>query len=453
MHMNKDLTIGSPRAALWRFSLPLFGSILFQQLYNIADSLVVGKFVGENAFAAVGNAYEVTLIFIAFAFGCNIGCSVVVSRRFGGKDWRGMRGAVSTTFIASGALCLLLMGLGFLLCPALLHLIRTPAEVFDDCVLYLRIYIAGLPFLFFYNIATGIFSAMGDSKTPFLFLAASSTANIAVDVLFVKGLGMAVDGVAWATFLCQGVSCALALTAVLRRLKTVPHTGKVPRFSPPLFREIAAVAVPSILQQSFISVGNIVLQGIINSYGPGVMAGYSAAVKLNNMVITAFTTLGNGMSNFVAQNIGAGKNGRVRQGFRAGLEMVYLLCLPILALYLLGGRQLIRLFIEAPSADALRTGVTFLRIVTPFYLVVSTKLIADGVLRGAGAMRRFMAATFSDLILRVTLAYVFSALLHLGSTGIWCAWPVGWSIGTILSVLFYRRGSWHEDKQGGACAE
>ena len=442
--MNKDLTIGSPRAALWRFSLPLFGSILFQQLYNIADSLVAGKFIGEEALAAVGNSYEVTLIFIAFAFGCNIGCSVVVSRLFGAKDWRGMKAAVSTTFIASGALCLVLMGAGFLLCPALLRLILTPAEIFEDCMLYLRIYVAGLPFLFFYNISTGIFSAMGDSKTPFLFLAASSTANIAVDVLFVKGLGMAVDGVAWATFLCQGVSCLLAVTAVLRRLRTVPHAGKAARFSPALFREIAVVAVPSILQQSFISVGNIVLQGIINSYGSGVMAGYSAAVKLNNMVITAFTTLGNGMSNFVAQNIGAGKKERVRQGFWAGLEMVYLLCVPILALYLLCGEPLIRLFIEAPSQDALHAGTAFLRIVTPFYLVVSTKLIADGVLRGAGAMRRFMAATFSDLILRVTLAYVFSALFAWGSTGIWCAWPVGWSIGTVLSVIFYRRGSWHE---------
>ena len=146
--MNKDLTVGNPRSVLWRFSLPMFGSIIFQQLYNIADSLVAGKFVGENALAAVGNAYEITLIFIAFAFGCNIGCSVVVSRLFGSKEWGEMKSAVTTTFLASVVLCLVLMGLGFWLCPALLHLINTPEEIFADSLLYMNIYIGGLPFLF-----------------------------------------------------------------------------------------------------------------------------------------------------------------------------------------------------------------------------------------------------------------------------------------------------------------
>ena len=288
--MNKDLTVGDPRTALWKFSLPLFGSIIFQQLYNIADSLVAGKFVGEDALAAVGNAYEVTLVFLAFAFGCNIGCSVVVSRLFGAKNWGRMKTAVSTTFLATLVLCAVLMLLGFLLTPTLLRAIQTPDNIFDDCVLYLNIYIGGLIFLFFYNIATGIFSAMGDSRTPFLFLAASSTANIFLDVVFVKCLGMEVDGVAWATFLCQGVSCVLALLALLRRLKTIPAEGPHQWFSGAILGEIAVVAVPSILQQSFISVGNIVLQSIINGYGSSVIAGYSAAIKLNNMVVTSFTT-------------------------------------------------------------------------------------------------------------------------------------------------------------------
>lgn len=165
--MNKDLTTGKPSTVLWQFCLPLFGSIIFQQLYNIADSLVAGKFVGENALAAVGNSYEVTLIFIAFAFGCNIGCSVIVSQLFGAKDFKSLKTAVYTTLISSGVLCALLMLLGFLFCEPLLTLIQTPAELMADSLLYLRIYIAGLPFLFFYNVATGIFSALGDSKTPF----------------------------------------------------------------------------------------------------------------------------------------------------------------------------------------------------------------------------------------------------------------------------------------------
>ena len=441
--MNKDLTVGEPRQVLWRFSLPLFGSILFQQLYNIADSLVAGKFIGEEALAAVGNAYELTLIFIAFAFGCNVGCSVVVARLFGAKDWRQMKSAVSTTFLFSGGLCLALMVLGFLFSPALLHLINTPEEVFADCLLYMNIYIGGLPFLFFYNISTGIFSAMGDSRTPFYFLAASSTANIFVDILFVTTFGMAVEGVAWATFLCQGVSCLLAVFFVMRRLRAIPHEEKAALFSGKLLGEILIIAIPSALQQGMISLGNIILQGIINGYDTGVMAGYSAAVKLNNMVITSFTTLGNGISSFVAQNLGAGKKERVRQGFRAGLQMVWLLCIPIVAAYLLLGGPLVRLFIDDPSADALNTGIIYLRILSPFYFVVSIKLVSDGVLRGAGAMRRFMIATFSDMILRVSLAYLFSRVLQFGSVGIWCAWPVGWTVGTLLSLYFFHKGSWN----------
>lgn len=441
--MNKDLTVGEPRQVLWRYSLPLFGSVLFQQLYNIADSLVAGKFIGEEALASVGNAYELTLIFIAFAFGCNVGCSVVVARLFGAKDWGRMKSAVSTTFIFSAALCLTLMVLGFLFTPALLHVINTPLEVFADCRLYLNIYIGGLPFLFFYNICTGIFSAMGDSRTPFWFLAASSTANIFVDILFVTAFGMHVEGVAWATFLCQGVSCVLALFFVLRRLRTIPHEGVSERFSPRLLKEILTIAIPSALQQGMISLGNIILQGIINGYDTGVMAGYSAAVKLNNMVITSFTTLGNGISSFVAQNLGAGKKERVRQGFRAGIRMVWMLCVPIVLLYFFLGGPLVKLFIDDPSADALNTGIIYLRILSPFYFVVSMKLVADGVLRGAGAMKRFMIATFSDMILRVSLAYLFSHVVGLGSVGIWCAWPVGWTTGTLLSLYFFRRGSWN----------
>ncbi len=438
--MNKDLTVGNPTSVLWKFCLPLFGSIIFQQLYNIADSFVAGKFIGENALAAVGNSYEITLIFIAFAFGCNIGCSVIVSQLFGAKKLGEMKTAVYTTFVSSAVLCAVLMAGGTIFCDSLLHLINTPENVFADSRLYLDIYIMGLPFVFFYNVATGIFSALGDSKTPFIFLAASSTSNIFMDILFVTAFKMGVAGVAWATFLCQGVSCVLAVGFVLRRLKGVETDEKSHIFSFPIFCRIAVIAIPSILQQSFISVGNIVIQGVINSFGSSVMAGYSASVKLNNLVITSLTTLGNGISNFTAQNIGANKMERVRQGFAAGLKLVWALCLPLVVLYLLGGRALVNIFMNEPSAEAMDTGVQFLRILSPFYFVVSTKLVSDGVLRGAGLMKEFMVATFTDLILRVGLAIGLAKVL--GVVGIWCAWPIGWVIATVVSVIFYNRGPW-----------
>ena len=223
--MNKDLTVGKPSQVLWQFCLPMFGSIIFQQLYNIADSLVAGKFIGENALAAVGNSYEITLIFIAFAFGCNIGCSVIVSRYFGAKEYGEMKTSVYTSLIGSAVLCAVLMGIGLLGCDALLELINTPEEILADSALYLDIYVLGLPFMFFYNIATGIFSALGDSKTPFYFLAVSSLSNIGVDILFVAGFKMGIAGVAWATFLCQGVSCVLAMVVVFRRIRAFHTDG------------------------------------------------------------------------------------------------------------------------------------------------------------------------------------------------------------------------------------
>lgn len=431
--MNKDLTKGNPKKVLWSFCLPMFGSIIFQQLYNIADSLVAGKFIGENALAAVGNSYNITLIFIAFAFGCNIGCSVIVSQLFGAKDYKTLKTTVYTTLIASSVMCLILMIAGLLFGDVLLRLMKTQSEIMRDSSLYLKIYILGLPFLFFYNIATGILSALGDSKTPFIFLAISSGSNILVDILFVKCFSMGISGVAWATFICQGISCIFSVIIVLKRLAKLKSKELSCIFSWSLLKKISAIAIPSILQQSFISLGNMMIQGCINSFGVSVAAGYSAAVKLNNLVITSFTTIGNGISNFSAQNVGANEYKRVKEGFYAGLKLVWCLCLPFCLIYIFFGKYLLLLFMEQTSVKAITTGTQFLWILSPFYFVVSAKLVADGVLRGLSAMRQFMTATFTDLILRVILAFVLSDLSH-SSLGIWCAWPVGWSVATILSL-------------------
>lgn len=444
--MNKDLTVGKPESVLCRFCLPLFGSIIFQQLYNIADSFVAGKFIGDNALAAVGNSYEITLIFIAFAFGCNIGCSVLAAQLFGAKRYKDLKTAVYTSLISSTVICAVLMAVGMIFCNGLLRLIKTPDAVFADSKLYLDIYILGLPFVFLYNVATGIFSALGDSKTPFLFLACSSLSNIGVDILFVTAFDMGVAGVAWATFLCQGISCVLALAVVFRRFRKIRTEGRVQVFSWQLFGSFAVVAVPSILQQSFISVGNIVIQSVINGFGPAVMAGYSASVKLNNMVITSLTTLGNGISNFTAQNLGAAKYDRIKAGFRAGLKLVWALCIPLVLLYEFVGKWLVYIFLESPTGAAMDTGVLFLRIVSPFYFVVAAKLVSDGILRGAGMMKKFMIATFTDLVLRVALAEILSRTA-LGTTGIWLSWPIGWTIAAILSILFYVTVKWGQKQQ------
>ena len=383
--MITDMSQGRPAAILWRFTIPMLLSAVFQQLYNVADSVVAGRFVGEDALAAVGASFPITMIFMAVALGSNTGCSVIISQLFGAKETARMKTAVSTSVIAILALSALLTAGGFLFCEPLMRLLGTPENVFADSQLYLNVYIGGLTFLFLYNICTGVFTALGDSRTPLYFLIASSLANIVMDVVFVVCFHMGVGGVAWATFLCQGVASVLAAWTLFRRLRGVPAPERHPLFSWRMLGRIARIAVPSILQQSFISVGNLFIQSLVNSFGSAVVAGYSAAVKLNTFALTGFTTLGNGLSSFTAQNIGAGRPERVKQGFRAGAGMTLCVAVPFIAAFVFAGPQMVRLFLSAPSADALAQGTLFLNIVAPFYVLISLKLAADCAARAAWA--------------------------------------------------------------------
>ena len=439
--MIKDLTEGNPQTVLWKFTIPMFISVIFQQLYNIVDSVIAGKFAGENALAAVGASYPITMIFMAIAVGSNIGCSVVISQLFGAKEYGKMKTAVFTTLISSAALSAALTAGGLLGSRGLMMMINTPENIFTDGALYLRIYLGGFLFLFLYNVATGIFTSLGDSKTPLYFLIGSSIGNIFLDIWFVAGFHWGVAGVAWATFLAQGAACVLALMTLAQRLKRVQTAEKYELFSGDMLKRISRIAVPSILQQSFISVGNIFIQSLVNSFGSSVIAGYSAAIKLNTFTITCFTTMGNGVSSFTAQNLGGGRIERVKKGFGAGIKMCLLAAIPFFIVFFIFGENMIQLFMSGDGGGtALETGKVFLRIVSPFYFVISVKLIGDGVLRGAGAMRLFMIATFTDLVLRVLLSYILAGIF--GVTGIWMSWPIGWSIATVLTCVFYRQGRW-----------
>ncbi len=442
--MNHNLTEGQPEKVLWKFSVPMFISVIFQQLYNIADSVIAGKFAGEDALAAVGASYPITMIFMAIAVGSNIGCAVIISQLFGAGKYREMKTAVSTTMIASLALSAFLTVVGLFTSVSMMHAIHTPDNIMADGALYLSIYIGGFVFLFLYNIATGIFTSLGDSKTPLWFLIGSSLGNVVLDLLFVAGFHWGVAGVAWATFIAQGIACVLALLALWNRMRSVQTEDetdeKIELFSGKMFKMICRIAVPSILQQSFVSVGNIFIQSLINGYGSSVIAGYSAAIKLNTFTITSFATLANGLSSFTAQNVGAGLTERVKKGYRAGIKLAMCVAIPFFLAFFFAGEAMIRLFMTQESTTALDTGIIFLRIVSPFFFVVAVKLMADGVLRGAGVMRQFMITTFTDLILRVVLSYLFAHFF--GTTGIWLSWPVGWSAATVLSVIFYMQGKW-----------
>lgn len=439
--MEKDLTVGKPWKVLLGFSVPMLISVIFQQVYNIADSMIAGQFVGEDALAAIGASYPITMLFLAVAFGCNIGCSVVISQLFGGKRFAEMKTAINTSYIFAISLGALLTITGLLFCNPLIQLVQTPANIFDDSSLYLSIYIGGLVFMFLYNICTGIYNALGDSKTPLVFLIISSVVNIVLDIVFVTIFSMGVAGLAWATFIAQGIASVLAFVVLIKRTSKIETTEKSSFFSLPMFKKILIVAIPSILQQSFISVGNMFVQGIINSFGSATIAGYAAAVRLNTFAIMAINTLSNALSTYIAQNVGAANLQRIKKGFKASVIIVMCVAVPFSLLYVFFGSQCLGLFMDSSvSAQATNIGVDFLRIVSPFYAVVSVKLIIDAVFRGAGAMKSFLIATFIDLILRVVLAFAFSP--YFGVTGVWFSWPIGWTTGAIFSVCIYISGKW-----------
>lgn len=436
--MVRDLTSGKPSKVIYSYTIPMFLSVIFQQMYNIADSVIAGRFAGEDALAAVGASYPVTMIFNAIAIGCNIGSSVVIARIFGSHNFVQVRTAISTTLISAVVSSVGLSVAGFLVCNPIMKLLDTPENIFDDSALYLKIYIGGFAFLFLYNIATAIFVSVGDSRTPLFFLICSSVANIALDYIFVRFLHLGVAGVAWATFAAQGAACILALVFVAKRIKEIKVTEKYQKFSWSTLREISLVAVPSILQQSFVSVGNLFIQKLINGFGSSVVAGYSAAIKLNTFCVTSITTLGNGVSGFTAQNVGANKPQRIDDGFKASLRMSLFITIPFSIIYFFACEPLVLLFLEGGNAAALQTGKDFLKICAPFYCPIAFKILADGVLRGTNRMNVFMITTFADLILRVIFAYILSP--YMGTNGIWTAWPIGWLTCTVMSVIFYLQG-------------
>lgn len=442
--MVKDLTAGKPSKVIWSYTVPMFLSVIFQQMYNIADSVIAGRFAGEDALAAVGASYPITMIFNAVAIGSNIGSSVVIARIFGSRKYAHMRTAISTTVISSVILSSVMTVCGFIFSKPLMMLLNTPENIFDDGALYLNIYIGGFIFLFMYNIATAIFVSLGDSKTPLFFLICSSVANIMLDYIFVRFFHWGVAGVAWATFAAQGFACIFALISVSARIKEIKVNEKYSKFSFSTLKEICVVAIPSILQQSFVSVGNLFVQRLVNSFGSSVIAGFSAATKLNTFCITSITTLGNGVSGYTAQNVGAKKLSRIDAGFGAGLVMSLIITIPFSVAYFFASEPLLSLFMESDNLNALEAGNKFLKTVAPFYCPIAFKILADGVLRGTGKMKTFMVTTFTDLVLRVIFAYILSPVY--GTDGIWYSWPIGWLICTAMSAIFYA-SNYHSRKK------
>ncbi|MDY4788137.1 MAG: MATE family efflux transporter [Bacilli bacterium] len=439
--MVKDLTTGKVSKQLWLFALPLLGSVIFQQLYNMADTIIAGKFIGEDALAAVGASYPITMLFMAIALGSNLGCSVIISRLFGEKKITEVKEGISTITISVIILGILLSLLGIFLGNYLLTLVNTPLNIFKDSLDYFVVYMGGFLFVLLYNVTTGIFSALGDSKTPLYFLIASSLGNIVLDIVFVVSFKMGVIGLALATLIAQGIAAIFCVITLFYRLRSLHCNEKPKIFSKGLLIAMCLVAVPSVLQQSFISIGNMIIQGIVNDYGSSIVAGFTAAIKLNTFVLTCITTVGGALSNFTAQNLGAKNVKRVKQGANASIIMMLFIVLPFTLFYLIFPNTALLIFMDEASEVAMDVGRNFLYAVSPFYIVIAIKLMYDAILRGSANMKTFMVATFVDLFLRVILCFILND--SIGLEGIWWSWPIGWFIAMLVSAYFYFNNRWY----------
>lgn len=444
--MVKNLTEGPPLKLLFFFSLPMVAGNLFQQLYNMVDTAVVGKFVGEDAVAAVGSSFPIVFLAVAVAAGLSMGCNVVISQLFGAKRIHEMKTTVSTALITLGAVGLVLMLLGTVLAGPLLQLLGTDPDIMADSRTYLRIYFGGAVFLFLYNTLNGIYNALGDSRTPLYFLMTASLGNIVLDLLFVIKFQMGVAGVAWATLISQGACALVSLVVMIRRLKRLPNEEDKQGMRFPLFnfsavRRILQIGLPSMLQQSLVSLSMMMMQGLVNSYGKVFVAGYTAATKIDTLSLMPNMNFANAISSYTAQNIGAGKYDRVKEGLKAILFMVVVFSLVITLIIFLFGSQLLSLFLDpGDTSGALSYGLSYMRTVSMFYILMGVLFVSNGVLRGAGDMGAFTLASMSNLFSRVTIAY---ALAHfIGESAIWWSIPAGWLVGSTVALLRVKSGKW-----------
>ena len=449
--MKNDMTTGKPGKLLIGFIIPLFISAVFQQLYTIFDSVIAGRAIGKDALAAVGVSYPITMIFMAVAIGSSMGASVVISQLFGARRYGELKTAVSTALLTMTVISAVLTLVGKIASKGMLRFLGTPDNIMKDSATYLDIYIYGLIFLFLYNVVTGIFQALGNSQIPLFLLIGSSIGNIILDVVFVVNFKMGVAGVGWATFLAQGVSAVVSFVLLLFYIRRLNLAGDWKKFSLPMLGRISTIAFPGICQQSFVSVGNLFVQSVINSYGSDVIAGYNVGLKISMFIITCSFSFGNGLGSFAAQNLGAGKIDRVFEGFRAARRMIYIYIVPCVLVCIFGAKILVGLFLQETDAVAVETGVMFLWIVSPCYLILMMKFICDNILKASASMKEFMVTTFSDLIFRVAFAYI---LAPFGSNAIWFAWPIGWCVGSFFAVYVYKKKGWmrnwvREERIGG----
>ena len=440
MNKNKDYLITEkPSRALFAFALPMIIGNLFQQAYTIVDSAIVGHY-GEAELAAVGASYALTSIFICVAIGGGIGASVIISQHFGGHAYSRMKNSIRTAMLSFLLISLLLGGIGLCFSRQIMEALNTPADAMDIAVIYLNIYFYGLPFLFMYNILSSMFNALGESRIPLYLLIFSSVLNIFLDLYMVATLHLGVAGAAYATFIAQGISAVCSFLIFLRTLRRLDGKAET-WFSKAEFSSMSRIALPSILQQSTVSIGMMLVQSVVNGFGTQILAGFSAGMRIESLCVVPMSAIGNALSSYAAQNIGAERKDRVVMGLHAASKMV-IVCSVVICFFLeVFSHSMIMLFLGNEGTQiALFTGIGYLTFMGWFFCFIGFKMAVDGLLRGAGDMKMFTVANLVNLGIRVIIAVTCAP--RFGIAMVWYAVPVGWFANWVISYAEYRTGKW-----------
>ncbi len=439
--MTQDMTTGKPTKKILLFALPMLLGNIFQQVYNLVDTIVVGRFVGPDALAAVGSSFTMMTFITSVIIGLCMGAGVLISQLFGAKETVRMQRAISTSFTFILVITLIIMAITLIFIDPILKLFQTPVQIVEDTKTYLTFIFGGLIFTFLYNFATCLLRAIGDSKTPLYALIAACLINVVLDLVFVIVLHLGVMGAALATVIAQAVSALLGCIYAIKKLSFLQIQKENLIFDREMFRMTARYSVLTSVQQSIMNFGILMVQGLVNTFGATAMAAFAAAVKIDSFAYMPVQEFGNAFSTYVAQNVGAEKTDRIKQGVHAAIRTIILFCIVISSVVLIFARQLITIFVSASETAIIDIGAQYLYIVGVFYVLIGFLFMFYGFYRGIGQHSMSIILTILSLGTRVALAYLL-APTPIGLVGIWWAIPIGWAIADLVGFVVYGRGKW-----------
>lgn len=437
-----DMTTGSPARHILTFALPLLLGNLFQQLYNMVDSVVVGNYVGKNALAAVGTCGSMSFLFFSLSSGLAIGIGIIVSQFYGAKDEQQVRNTIANSIYVLVTAALAVSVLGILLCPALLRLLQTPEHIMEDATLYLRTTCAGIIAIALYNGVAAVLRALGDSRTPLYFLILSSVVNVILDLAFVIYCDMGVFGVALATIISQAVS---AVTCLLYAYHKVPYfrlTREELRPHKAIILKSFRLGIPMALQSSMIAISCMVLQGVVNSFGDTVMAAFTITSRVEQIIQQPFNSLGTAMTTYAGQNMGAGKPDRVRKGLRQATLMILAFCLLMVPIFFLLGPQIVRIFVK--EQDVIEMGYRALRITSLFYFGLGMIYVPRGLLNGCGDTAFSMINGITEVACRIGYSQILLRIPILGYWSVWITTGLTWITVATVCMIRYLSGKWRQ---------